>query len=195
MLCLPVEGNNAKHRLLLTRVSVFKKRLGWRLCCESPKEKIDVKIRLATVRSGPDRGLICRPLKKTGLCRSPVQSFLETVIQSGPKFQDRTAYKSVWSGPVRRPTVRSGQSSEDAAENSQQVPITLSSSSSSFLSLSDSDSNDLIAPEDPVTSCPRHAHKHTEKGDEYSQEKREKREKAASWKLFTREVTVEAVSK
>ena len=69
---------------------------------------------------------------------------------------------------------------EDAAENSQQVPITLSSSSSSFLSLSDSDSNNLVAPEDPATSRPRRARKHTEKGDEYYQEKREKREKAAS---------------
>ena len=66
----------------------------------------------ATVQSRVFWGLRYGPVpeKKTGPCRSPVQSFLETVIQSGPKIQDRTAYKSVQSGPVRGLTVRSGQS-------------------------------------------------------------------------------------
>ena len=68
----------------------------------------------ATVRSRVFWGLLYGPVpeKKTGPCRSPVQSFLETVIWSGPKIQDRTAYKSVRSGPVRGPTVRSGQSTK-----------------------------------------------------------------------------------
>ena len=55
-----------------------------------------------TVRSRVFWGLLYSPVpeKKTGPCRSPVQSFLETVIRSGPKIQDRTAYKSVRSGPA-----------------------------------------------------------------------------------------------
>ena len=54
----------------------------------------------ATVRSRVFWGLLYGPVpeKKTGPCRSPVQSFLETVI---------------WSGPVRGPTVRSGQSTNN----------------------------------------------------------------------------------
>ena len=56
----------------------------------------------ATVQSRVFWGLRYGPVleKKTGPCRSLVQSFLETVIQSGPKIRDRTAYKSVRSGPA-----------------------------------------------------------------------------------------------